>query len=90
MSAINTMASANMEALMRIKYTGLRAEMARREISQRELSRRLDVHQNTVYNWLSGKRPPTLNDVINAFEAIGMDRDDVLGMRLGDLVTIEE
>lgn len=73
---------------MRIKYTGVRAEMARREVSQQELARRLDLHYNTVNNWLRGESDPGLGTIIDALLAIGMSLDEILGMTLDELVTV--
>lgn len=75
---------------MKISYSGVRAEMARRRVSQQELARALGVHYNTVNNWLRGESDPGLGSVIEALLAIGLTAEDVLNMRLRDLITIED
>lgn len=75
---------------MKVTYNGVRAEMARRRVAQTTLAERLEVHYNTVNNWLSGRSDPGLGSVIQALRAIGMTDDQILNMRIGDLVTIED
>ena len=73
---------------MEIVYSGVRAEMARRNISQQELARRLGVHYNTVNNWLRGGSSPDLGSVLEALRVIGMTDEEILDMRIKDLITM--
>ena len=73
---------------MEIVYSGVRAELARRDISQVELARRLGVHYNTVNNWLKGGRNPELGSVLGALRVIGMTDEQILDMRIRDLISI--
>lgn len=75
---------------MKVTYNGVRAEMARRRVSQLKLAEMLNVHYNTVNNWLSGRNDPGLGSVIEALRAIGMSDEQILNMRIGDLVMIED
>ena len=70
----------------KVEYTGLRVEMARRRVRRTELAEKIDVHPNTISNWLVGKSDPSLTSVIDALKALGMDSERIYGMRLGELV----
>ena len=74
---------------MRVIHSGLRAEMARRKVSQQELAQRLDVHPNTVGNWVRGESDPTIEKLLSAMIALGVSKDDMLDMRLSQIITIE-
>lgn len=75
---------------MKVIYSGVRAEMARRGVSQQKLAELLDVHYNTIGNWLRGEHDPGMANVIQALMAIGISKRDVLDMRVRDLVTVIE
>lgn len=69
---------------------GVRAEMARRGISQREVAERLSVHHNTVNNWLAGRADPGIDGLIELMRVIGLTDEEILAMRLGDLLKLQD
>lgn len=75
---------------MKVIYSGVRAEMARRDVSQQDLAQQLGVHYNTISNWLRGGSDPGLGSVIQALKAIGMSEDEILNMRLRELITLRD
>ena len=75
---------------MKVNYSGIRAEMARRGVKQQDLARKLGVHYNTINNWVWGRHDPGLGALLELLRAIGMGDDEILALQLGDLITIEE
>ena len=75
---------------MKVILNGVRAEMARRGVSQKEVAERLDVHYNTVNNWLAGRYDPGVEGLILVMRAIGMTDTEILDMSLRDLITVQD
>lgn len=55
------------------------AERTRRGWSQRELGRRIFVHQVTVSHWESGKRLPDVVSLCALADVFGVTTDSLLG-----------
>lgn len=75
---------------MKLKYNGIKALLARKEMTQVDLAERMGIHRNTVASWLNGQRSANVEDIIAMLEAMGYSVSDVLDMRIGDLMRLEE
>ena len=75
---------------VKVKYSGIKAKLVRKGITQADLAQKLGVHYNTVSNWLNGGTSPDMETVISILEKLGHDRDEIMSMKLGDLIDVEE
>lgn len=87
-------------ALSELVAAEVRAESARRRITGRELSRRVDVPFTTLARWLRGKSPIPLDELDSIASALGLDvvtliasakqqRPDPIGPDLGRLPQLD-
>lgn len=75
---------------MKLKYNGIKALLARREMTQTDLADKIGVHRNTVASWLNGSRSANMESVVQMLAAMGYTDDEIFNMRLGDLLRIDE
>lgn len=70
------------EAYRTIAAIGVRIRVIREEqdVRSSELAAALDVDPMTVANWESGRRRPTLANVIRAAVALGVQPGDLVGV----------
>jgi len=56
----------------------LKAAMERRDVTVRELAKRMDVHEKTVYRWRESPRGPNLYDCARIASALGIHITDLV------------
>ena len=75
---------------MKLKYNGIKALLARREMTQTELADKIGVHRNTLASWLNGSRSANMENIMQILAAMGFSEGEIFEMRLGDLLKVEE
>lgn len=73
-----------------VKYTGIKALMARKGITRADLADKLGVHYNTAGNWLNGVTSPDMENVIEMLMALGYSLDEIMEMPLRTLIDVEQ
>ena len=75
---------------MKLKYNGIKALLAQREMTQTDLADAMGIHRNTVASWLNGSRSANVEDIIKMLREIGYTYDDIFNMKLGELARLED
>jgi len=59
----------------------IRVELARRRVTQEQLAEHLGVTQAAVSYWTSGKRKPSIGDLVRIADFFGVTTDYLLGRK---------